>query len=53
MRHIHSLITPYVYVFGMASQTASVYLTVAVTVERYVSKNWFRLLTVYTHLYLE
>ena len=34
------LTTPYVYPVGMAAQTASVYLTVVVTIERYIVVCW-------------
>ena len=34
------LITPYIYPIGLAAQTASVYLTMVVTVERYIAVCW-------------
>ncbi|KZS08072.1 putative FMRFamide receptor [Daphnia magna] len=36
-RHIHPLITPYTFVLGTTAQTSSVYLTLTVTVERYIA----------------
>ena len=36
MLHVHVYTLPYVYPTGLAAQTASVYLTVVVTIERYV-----------------
>ena len=35
-----ALTTPYVYPVGLAAQTASVYLTVVVTIERYIVVCW-------------
>ena len=35
MLHVHVYTLPYVYPTGLAAQTASVYLTVVVTIERY------------------
>ena len=36
-KHVHPIITPYIYLLAMTSQTSSVYLTVTVTVERYIA----------------
>ena len=35
MFEIHNCALPYIYPIGLAAQTASVYLTVVVTIERY------------------
>ena len=37
LHHINPAITPYVYSLGLVSQTSSVYMTMTVTIERYVA----------------
>ena len=37
IRYIHPVITPYTFVLATTAQTSSVYLTVTVTVERYIA----------------
>ena len=38
--HIYPYILPYVYAVGMIAQTGSCYLTLAVTIERYLAVCW-------------
>ena len=35
--YIHPIVTPYIFVLATTAQTSSVYLTVGVTVERYIA----------------